>query len=128
MRLVQYKRTILCRLKNVQTHVRMHPSAVQRSYKSDLDRTVGFRLVINARDFMFDNRPPQTLTETKRLETGPLHEDTSNDSPKLLPMPEGSFCARSATDMFVCNVFDGVTTKVSTECITKVPTDLRALQ
>lgn len=77
---VQYKRATPRRLRNVLTHARSKLSAVQKRYKRDFDRQVSFRPVINAKDFVYINRPLLAVTEVERRDPERLDENSTDDS------------------------------------------------
>lgn len=68
------------------------------------------------------------LSNTERLDPGRVDGNTTDASRKLLPKSEKPYCVRLATDTGVHIVQDGVTTSVSIDCVTKVPTATRVAQ
>lgn len=123
---VQYKVATPCCLRNVLTHARSKFSAVQPRYKSNLDREVSFCLVADAGKLVYVDRPPRPLSKAKKEETGHLNEDITNASRNLLPKSEDPYCVRTANELVVHTVRDGVTTSVNTDRVTKVPNGPRA--
>lgn len=89
---------------------------------------MSFQPAVNAEDFEYIGNPPHVLTEAARRETGHVHEDTTDVSCKQLTKSDEAHCVRFATDTVVKVVRDGVTTSVSIDGVTKVPTGPRALQ
>lgn len=125
---VQCKRKTLHLLTNVPSHALSRLSAAGRRYKSDFDRKMSFSPVTNAEDFVYVDRPLQALTDAERPEAECLNENIREASPKLLQNSEELYCARSATETVVHIDRDGVTTSVSTDGVTKIPTGHRAAQ
>lgn len=125
---VQYKRATPCSLKIVLTHAQPRLSAAYRWYESDFDRKVSLRPVASAGSFVFVYRPPRALTIAERIDSGRLAGDTIHASRELVRRSEGLFCVRSAADMVIYIVRDGITVSVSTGRVTKAPTGPRTMQ
>lgn len=124
----QYRRPTLRHLENVLTFVRPKFSAAQRRYKTDFDRKVSFRLVVNVGDFLYVHREPCAWSKAKKRDPRRLDPDTTDASCEPLPKFEGPYGVFSATDTVFHTVRNGVNTSVSIDRVTKVPTGSHALQ
>lgn len=65
---VQWKRATHCRVRSVLAFVRSSLSSAQRQYRSYFKHKKSCRLVINAGDFVYVDRPPYALTQVERRE------------------------------------------------------------
>lgn len=106
----------------MQTHARLKLSAAQRQYKSGFDRKVSFRPVTNTRGFVYVDTPPHALAEAGRRETRSLDKHITDVCHKILPKSYRQYCVRSATDTVVHIVRDAITTRVSIDRVTRLPT------
>ena len=115
--MVQFKRATLRKLRDALERTRVKLTAAQRWYKTDFDKKVRFRPVIEVGDLVYVDRPPRPLTSTER---GDLPSDERGPSVKLLPKKEGPFRVRSATEATVVVDQDGVSNRVSIDRIKKM--------
>lgn len=84
----QYKRALICRVKNLLTHLRLKLGVAERRYESDFGCKASFCPIGNARGLVYVDRPLRTLPETIRPQTRRLGEDIRDVSRGLLPKSE----------------------------------------
>lgn len=128
MELAQYKRATRRRLRSVLVHARSKLSAARRRYKSVFERTVSFRLVLKAGDFVFVSRLPCALTQAEMQDLEHLYGNNTDGSRKLLSESQGPYCVRLPSGTVVHIARDIFATNGSIYCITKAPAGRRPAQ